>query len=285
MRKNGLARLALATVACAALSACVTLPPNSPRSPQDPWESWNRGVYKFNDKLDRAIAKPAAKAYVRVIPHPIRVGVTNFFANLETPTVMVNDALQGKFKAAGNDLGRFLLNTTVGIGGILDPATPAGLDHNNEDFGLTLGTWGVHAGPFVELPILGPSDCRDAAGKLVDTYTNPRQYIHNNYWRYGLWLPYFIDVRAALLPLDDTIQHAFDPYAFVRDAYLSRRAYQITGKSPDEQLIDPDADMTPAPGGPSIATPPPGTSPPQTPPPSGQAPSSPPDQTESPPPN
>ena len=278
---KGLARIALAASACGALGACVTLPPNSPRSPQDPWESWNRGVYKFNDKLDRAIAKPVAKGYVRVVPSPIRTGVSNFFANLATPTVMINDALQGKIKSAGNDLGRFLINTTIGIGGILDPATSAGLDHNHEDFGLTLGHWGVHAGPFVELPILGPSDCRDAPARVVDAYTNPRQYISNVYVRYGLWLPDIIDARAALLPLDDTIQHAFDPYAFIRDAYLSRRAYQITGKSPDEQLIDPDADMSPAPGGPSIATPPPAApAPPKTPPPD-----QPPDQTESPPDN
>ena len=113
-------------------------------------------------------------AYVHVVPQPIRTGVTNFFANLNTPTVMVNDALQGKFKRRGNDLGRFLLNTTVGLGGILDPATSAGLDRNDEDFGLTLGHWGVHPGPFLELPILGPSDLRDGPSKVVDTYTNPR---------------------------------------------------------------------------------------------------------------
>jgi phospholipid-binding lipoprotein MlaA len=264
MRTKGLARGLLAVAACGALSACVTLPPNSPRSPQDPWESWNRGVYKFNDKLDRAIAKPVAKAYVHVVPHPVRTGVSNFLSNLTTPTVMVNDALQGKLTAAANDLVRFVLNTTVGIAGILDPASSAGLDHNHEDFGLTLGHWGVHAGPFVELPLLGPSDFRDAPSKVVDIYTNPWSYIHNDWIRYSIWLPALIDARAALLPLDETIQRAYDPYAFVRDAYLSRRAYQITGKSPDEQLIDPDADMSPAPGGPSIATPPPATTPPPT---------------------
>src|SRR5882757_9549628 len=115
------ARAALIVVFTLSASACVTLPPNSQRVPQDPWESWNRGVYKFNDVLDRAIAKPIARTYVRVVPQPIRTGVTNFFANLDTPTVMVNDALQGKFLAAANDLGRFALNTTLGLGGILDP--------------------------------------------------------------------------------------------------------------------------------------------------------------------
>src|SRR5271154_7048853 len=120
-------RAALGMVFALCASACVTLPPNSQRVPQDPWESWNRGVYKVNDKFDRAIAKPVTKAYVRAVPRPIRTGVTNFFDNLNTPTVMINDALQGKFLAAANDLGRFLLNSTLGLAGILDPATPAGL--------------------------------------------------------------------------------------------------------------------------------------------------------------
>src|SRR5450755_2577776 len=119
MLRHSAARIALGLTLIGALSGCVTLPANSPRSPQDPWESWNRGVYKFNDVFDRAIAKPVARTYVRVVPQPIRTGVTNFFANLDTPTVMINDALQGKFLAAANDLGRFALNTTVGLGGIL----------------------------------------------------------------------------------------------------------------------------------------------------------------------
>ncbi len=212
------------------MSACVTLPPNAKRSPQDPWESWNRGVYKFNDALDRAVAKPVARTYVRVVPQPIRTGVSNFFANLHTPTVMINDALEGKFLAAANDLGRFLLNTTVGVGGLLDPATSAGLDKNDADFGLTLGHWGVHPGPFVELPILGPSDVRDTTGKVADTYTNPQQYVKNAWIKYGLYVPYFIDRRASLLPLDETLKNTYDPYAFIRDAYLARRAYLITGK-------------------------------------------------------
>jgi phospholipid-binding lipoprotein MlaA len=245
MLKEGFARAALAIICATALSACVTLPPNSPRSPQDPWESFNRGVYKFNDKLDRAVAKPIAKAYVRYVPEPIRIGVSNFFSNLETPTVLINDALQGKFLSAASDLGRFALNTTLGLGGILDPATSAGLAHNDEDFGQTLGKWGVHPGPFLELPLFGPSDARDAPARVVDTYTNPRQYIKNNYVKYGLYLPDLTDRRAQLLSLDDTLKNAYDPYAFVRDAYLQRRAYLVSdGKVSDEPLVDPGADDT-----------------------------------------
>jgi phospholipid-binding lipoprotein MlaA len=244
MLNQWVARAALGLMLAAGLSACVTLPPNSPRSPQDPWESWNRGVYKFNDVLDRAVAKPVARTYVRVLPQAIRTGVSNFFANLNTTTVMINDALQGKFRAAGNDLGRFLLNSTFGVGGILDPASTTGLAKNNEDFGQTLGHWGVHPGPFVELPILGPSDLRDAPARLVDTYTNPWAYVKNDWWRYGLYLPYFVEERAALLPLDDTLKNVYDPYAFIRDAYLQRRAYLISdGKITNEEpLVDPGED-------------------------------------------
>src|SRR6202790_2341183 len=198
MLKARYARAALCIVSLLSVSACVTLPPNSPRSPQDPWESWNRGVYKVNDKLDRAIAKPVARTYVRFVPHPVRTGVSNFFANLNTTTVMINDALQGKFLAAGNDLGRFLLNSTVGVGGILDPATPAGLDKNDEDFGQTLGHWGVHAGPFVELPLLGPSDLRDAPSKVVDAYTDPQQYVSNLTVKYSLYGLYLVEKRQSL---------------------------------------------------------------------------------------
>ena len=253
----------LLALACAS-SACVTLPPDRPRSPQDPWESWNRGVYKFNTVMDNAIARPVAKTYVKIVPQPIRTGVNNFFANLSTPTVMINDALEGKFLASANDLGRFVLNTTVGIGGLLDPATSAGLSRNQADFGLTLGHWGAHPGPFIEVPILGPSDVRDGAGRVVGVFTTPTHYIHNSYISYGLYLPYFVDERASLLPLDATLKTVFDPYAFVRDAYLARRAYLVSdGKATNEDLVDPGADDSPAPGGSSIAPPP--TQPPTVP--------------------
>lgn len=226
---------------------CVSLPPNHQKNPQDPWESWNRGVYRVNDKVDRAFAKPVAKTYVRFVPQPIRTGVSNVMSNLTTPTVMFNDALQGKFLAAANDLGRFLLNSIVGVGGLLDPATSAGLAKNEEDFGQTLGHWGVKAGPFLELPFLGPSDLRDAPARVVDAYTNPRQYVHNNWVKYGLWGVDLVDRRAALLSLDDAVNKVFDPYAFIRDAYLQRRAYLVSdGKVSEAPLEDPGADEPPA---------------------------------------
>src|SRR6202789_1489503 len=248
MLKARFARAALGIALILSASACVTLPPNSPRVPQDPWESWNRGVYKFNDKLDRAVVKPVAKGYVRVVPSPIRTGVTNFFANLNMTTVMFNDALQGKLLAPGTDLGRFLLNPTGGIG-------------------VTMGHWGCDSGPFLELPLLGPSDVRDGLSEVVDTYTNPRQYIHNNYVRYGLFLPYLIDIRASLLSLDETLKNVYDPYAFIRDAYLQRPAYLVSaGKyTPEEPLVDPGEDTPDSKASPP-ALPPASPSPPTAPP-------------------
>ena len=264
MLKVRYARAVLGAVLVLSACGCVTLPPNSPRAPQDPWESWNRGVYKVNDKLDRAIAKPVARTYVRFVPHPIRTGVNNFFANLRTTTVMINDTLQGKFLAAGNDLGRFLLNSTLGVGGLLDPASSAGLAKNDEDFGQTLGHWGVHPGPFVELPILGPSDLRDAPSKVVDAYTNPLEYVHIDYVKYGLYVVSLVDDRAGLLSLDETLKNVYDPYAFIRDAYLQRRAYLISdGKVTEEEpLVDPgddtpDSDKAAPPAAPQTKTPPP----------------------------
>jgi phospholipid-binding lipoprotein MlaA len=245
MRRVEQAHALLGVVLTVALTGCVTLPPNAKPAPQDPWESWNRGVYKVNDKLDRAVAKPIARTYVRAVPAPARTGVSNFLSNLRTTTVMVNDALQGKFGAAASDLARLVVNTTVGFGGLLDPATQMGLDKHDEDFGQTLGHWGVPPGPFLELPFLGPSDTRDGPARIVDIFTGPTHYISNDWVSYGIYGVGLVDARAGLLSLDETLQKVFDPYAFVRDAYLQRRAYLVSdGKVTDEVLVDPGADDT-----------------------------------------
>jgi phospholipid-binding lipoprotein MlaA len=266
MMRAAYPQVVLGMVFAVSLAGCVTLPAGSKPPPQDPWESWNRGVYNVNDKLDRAIAKPIAKGYVRAVPAPARTGISNVLSNLRMTTVAFNDALQGKFKAAGTDIARFALNLTVGFGGLLDPATEAGLDRNEEDFGQTLGVWGVPPGPFFELPILGPSDVRDGPARLVDFFTGPLHYTRNANVGWGIFGIGLIDSRASLLPLDDTLKNVFDPYAFIRDAYLQRRAYLISdGKMKDEPLEDPGADDTPPPATPTPAPPP--TAPPaQTPP-------------------
>jgi phospholipid-binding lipoprotein MlaA len=252
-------RALLGIVLAAALTGCVTLPPNSKPAPQDPWESWNRGVYKVNDKLDRAVAKPIARTYVRAVPAPARTGVSNVLSNLRTTTVMINDALQGKFGAAANDFARLVVNTTIGFGGLLDPASQMGLDKNDEDFGQTLGHWGVPPGPFLEIPFLGPSDSRDGPARIVDIFTGPTHYIDNNWISYGIYGVGLVDARADLLSLDETLRKTFDPYAFVRDAYLQRRAYLVSdGKVTDEVLVDPGADD---PDAPAAATPNPAPAP------------------------
>jgi phospholipid-binding lipoprotein MlaA len=258
-------RAVLGVVFTMCLAGCVTLPANSRRVPQDPWESWNRGVYKVNDKLDRAVAKPVARAYVRAVPEAARTGINNALANLRTTTVMINDALQGKFGAAANDLARLVVNTTVGFGGLLDPASQMGLDRNDEDFGQTLGHWGVPAGPFLEIPFLGPSDTRDGPARIVDLFTGATHYIDNNYVAYGLYGVGVVDSRASLMSLEETLKHVFDPYAFIRDAYLQRRAYMISdGKITEEPLLDPEADDSPS-AAPAAAPAKPATAPPGNP--------------------
>ncbi len=237
------ARAVLGIVLAVSAAGCVTLPPNTKRPPQDPWESWNRGVYKVNDAVDRTVAKPIARTYVRAVPAPVRTGINNVQSNLRCTTVMINNALQGKFGAAANDFARFVVNLTVGVGGLLDPATQMGLDRNDEDFGQTLGRWGVPPGPFVELPVLGPSSARDAPARVVDYFTGPTHYIRNNTIAWGLFGLFLVDTRAGLLSLDETLSKVYDPYAFIRDAYLQRRAYLISdGKISEEPLLDPGAD-------------------------------------------
>jgi phospholipid-binding lipoprotein MlaA len=229
---------------CAALVGCASAPGKSERSPRDPFESWNRGVYKVNDALDRGVAKPAAKGYQKVTPRFVRTGISNFMANLETPITMMNDGLQGKFKASFNDLGRFLINTVFGVGGLVDSASVAGLDHNDEDFGQTLGKWGVHSGPYLVLPLLGPSTVRDAPSRVVDNFTNPRQYMGRTA-NISIAALSLLNERAELLSLDQTLKNTFDPYVFIRDAYLKRRDYQIAdGNVPDEEIADPEANAT-----------------------------------------
>ena len=216
------------------LAACATVPPG-PRNPRDPWERMNRTTYKFNDALDRVIIKPVAKGYVKVLPQWSRTGINNFTTNLTYPVVIVNDLLQWQIRGFFNDTGRLLMNTTLGFLGFFDPATTAGLDRNNRDFGQTLGKWGVKSGPYLVLPVLGPSDVRDGLGRWADVYVDPRHYLRNNWASWGLWALEGIDTRANLLYLDQTLQSAYDPYAFVRNAYLQNRDFMIHGGQSNQE--------------------------------------------------
>ena len=242
MTRPAVAFVALLTLL---LAGCATQP-NAKRDPRDPFEGFNRASYKFNDALDRAILKPTAKGYKAITPQFVETGVSNFFSNLGQPTVILNDLLQAKFKPALSDTGRFLLNTTVGIGGLFDPASKAGLDKNDEDFGQTLGKWGVHSGPYLMVPFFGPSTVRDGFGSGVDVFSDPLHYVERDAWRYSLDGMNLIDARARRLSLEDTLNQTYDKYGFIRNAYLQQREYQVTdGNAPnpkfdDEPIEDPD---------------------------------------------
>jgi phospholipid-binding lipoprotein MlaA len=260
------------------LGACASIPPGEKRDPRDPWERVNRTTYKFNDKLDRAVLRPVARGYVKVTPRIVQTGVRNFFDNIDYTIVMANDLLQGQVKAFFNDTSRFLLNSTLGIGGIFDPATAAGLDKNDREFGQTLGKWGVPTGPYFVLPFFGASDVRDAFGKLVNDFSTPRQYIKNPWWNYGLFVGEEIDARARLLPYDKLVDSAFDPYTFVRNAYLQNREFKVRGNASkteeqQEEMLEQQADeeqqqqsgAAPPPPQHDVAPSPPTSVPPQTP--------------------
>lgn len=225
------------------LCGCATLPPNTQRSPRDPWERMNRATYRFNDVVDKKVYRPVARGYQRATPQFLQTGVRNFFSNIDYPLVMLNDLLQGQLRGFANDTGRFVLNSTVGIGGIFDPATAAGLDRNERDLGQTLGKWGVPSGPYVVIPFLGPSDVRDGLGRFAEAYAAPRYWIYhqrliNASEYYGTYLLYLIDYRVQLLSLNQLLDSSYDPYAFMRNTYLQRRDHKVKadgGPSPGEQ--------------------------------------------------
>ena len=202
----------------------------------DPWENWNRKVHRFNLAVDRGIATPLAKAYVRVVPRPVRLGVSNFFSNLGQPVSALNALLQGRPKDAGHSLGRFLLNATVGIGGIFDPATAANIPNRSEDFGQTLGVWGWKNSRYVELPLFGPRTLRDTFGLVGDAPLSPTRQVEDDAVRYGLQGLQLVDLRTQLFAVDAMREGATDEYALVRDAWLQRRNYQIQSdrRQPDE---------------------------------------------------
>ncbi len=192
----------------------------------DPLESLNRKVYAFNDFLDRYFLKPVAKTYDWLTPKPVDDGISNVFDNLGEIKNFVNDILQFKLVEASTDVGRFLINTTVGIVGIFDVATRIGLEQNEEDFGQTLARWNIGSGPYIVLPFLGPSTLRDAISLWPDSYTNPIGYIDHVPTRNTAYGVDIIDTRADLLETEKLIQG--DKYTFIRDVYLQRREFLIS---------------------------------------------------------
>lgn len=234
------------------LSAGCATQGNAKRDPRDPLESLNRATFKFNDALDRAVLKPTAKGYKKVTPQFVQTGVSNFFDNLGQPTIIVSDLLQAKFKPALSDTGRFLMNTTLGVGGLFDPATAAGLDKNDEDLGQAFGKWGIPTGPYLMVPFLGPTDLRDGVGQVGEIWTNPNNYVERDAWRYSIYGVGALNTRASLLDTEETLSKTFDKYAFIRNSYLQRREYLVTDGAvaptyDDIPLEEPDADPNGAP--------------------------------------
>lgn len=216
----------------------------------DPLEKVNRATFKVNDVLDRAILEPVARGYRKVIPQPVRTGMRNFLRNLRSPVNIANQALQGDMGGAARDLTRTALNTTVGIGGLFDVGEAAGIKYEYEDFGQTLGVWGMGHGPYLVLPLAGSSSVRDGIGMLVDSYADPvRLYLYNTdqeEWYYARVAAQTIDRREELLDaLDDLRRNSFDFYAAIRSAYYQKRAALVRDDNPDEQaqqLAIPDYD-------------------------------------------
>lgn len=217
-----------------------TLPdPADPGPPaHDPWENWNRKVHAFNMAVDRTVAEPLARTYVKVVPRPLRLGVGNFFSNLGQPVSALNALLQGKPKQAGQSLGRFVVNATIGVAGLFDPATRMKIPNRSEDFGQTLGVWGWENSRFVELPLFGPRTVRDVFGLVGDGQVAPLRQVDDDAVRIGLQGLQLVDLRTQLFAVDRLREGAADEYALVRDAWMQRRNYQIHGDRIREDQSD-----------------------------------------------
>lgn len=219
-------RLTAAALMATMLSGCAGMYTQN-GAPNDPFESVNRKIFAFNDTLDRYALKPVAQGYDAITPQPVQEGVSNFFGNLSEVGNMANGVLQGNPKILGISLSRFLLNTTLGLGGFLDPATQLGVEARHEDVGKTLAAWGVRSGPFLMLPILGPSSLRDTSGKPGDWYLSPTGRIHDDYTRWSLRGLDTVNWRASVLDQEKLLQG--DRYTLLRDAWMQRRQFEIDG--------------------------------------------------------
>ncbi|APR37113.1 MlaA family lipoprotein [Paraburkholderia sp. SOS3] len=222
-----LQRAAAIALAVAALAGCSTV--QTP-SKDDPWEGLNRTVFTFNDKVDRYALKPVAQGYVKITPQPVRDSVTNFFSNIGDVYVAANNLLQLKIADGVGDIMRIVINTVFGVGGLFDVATLAKLPKHDTDLGITLGHYGVPSGPYLVLPLFGPSTVRDAAGYVGNYFANPISYIDSDAISWSLWGVQLVNTRANLLNASDVLEGAaLDKYSFVRNAYLQRRQYLLTG--------------------------------------------------------
>lgn len=227
------ARHLMLLAAVLSLGACAS-DDGRQRAESDPWEPLNRGIYKFNDVLDRATLKPVAQGYTWLIPSFARRGVTNFRNNLTTPRSAVNNFLQGKPKQGLSDVTRFLFNSTIGIAGLIDVASAAGLEVYDEDFGQTLAVWGVPDGPYVYLPLFGPQTLRDALALPLNILANPVVHYDNTSVRDKLYVLIAIDVRSRFFLAERFLEDSKDPYLTIRESYLQSRRFKIYDGDPPE---------------------------------------------------
>ncbi|PLP99276.1 MlaA family lipoprotein [Cupriavidus pauculus] len=254
---------ALAAASLTLLATGCATGPNA--NPADPLEPMNRAVFTVNDKADTYVAQPLAKGYKAVTPEPARLAVTNFFNNFSDVGNFANNVLQGKPVEAVETMMRVAVNTVLGIGGLIDVATAAGMPRHSTDFGLTLGTWGVPAGPYLVLPLFGPSSIRDGVGVAGSIFLDPAHYF-DTAWRYSMFGVNVVNTRTNMLGATDLLsQAALDKYAFVRDAYTQRRQYLLTGGGDTLPSYDEDEESsTPAPGGKAASKTPEGEAKPDT---------------------
>ncbi|MQT49394.1 VacJ family lipoprotein [Pseudomonas helleri] len=215
------------------IAGTALMPVAAQAADDDPWEDANRVIYRFNDTLDTYTLKPLAKGYQFITPQFLEDGIHNMFRNIGDIGNFTNDVLQGKAHAAGVDTARLLLNTTLGVAGFFDVGTQMGLQRNDEDFGLTLGHWGLPTGPYVMLPLLGPSTVRDGIAKYPDTYTTPYRYMNDIPARNTLFAVEMVDTRASFLSSEKVITG--DKYTFIRNAFLQSREFKVkNGKVEDD---------------------------------------------------
>jgi len=223
----------LAFLAALLLCSCATTGATDPR---DPWEGMNRGTFKFNDAMDKAILKPIATGYDKVLPGPVKTGVNNFYENVADIATGLNNILQGKPVDGINDLGRVVMNTIFGVAGLFDVASEAGLEKHSEDFGQTLGVWGVPPGPYFVIPFLGPSTVRDAPARAVDPGWYYGYLIDNPTVSWSTWALDQVRIRANLLKAEKVLDEAaLDKYQFIRDAWLQRRRNQVYDGNPPKE--------------------------------------------------
>jgi phospholipid-binding lipoprotein MlaA len=225
-------------IVCASMIGCASIPAGSERSPDDPWEPFNRSVFSFNESLDDYLLKPITKGYRFILPKPAQQGVDNFFGNYRDIYTSANNLLQGNLSMAFSDLMRVVVNTIFGLGGLFDVATPGGLEKHKADFGQTFGVWGIPSGPYVVLPLFGPSNVRDTFGTAVDLETDYLfRLLPDVALRNSLTALRIVNARNNFYEAGDLLEGAaLDKYTFTRDAYIQRRQYQIDqakeGKEP-----------------------------------------------------